>query len=206
MPRPQSPHAKAERHLARVSPPLEALIGRVGPCTLSPMPDPYRVLVRTIVSQQLGTKAAESISARLEALLGKAGYTPKRFAKITDTDLRACGLSGAKVKSIRDLTARIDSGELPIDAMDTLSDDEVATKLRQVHGIGPWSVDMFLIFCLGRPDVLPVGDFGLRAAVRDMFTMSDLPSVADLQTLAEPWRPFRTIATWYCWRYRDGQG
>jgi DNA-3-methyladenine glycosylase II len=123
--------------------------------------------------------------------------------ELSDDQLRACGLSGGKVRSIRDLTNKVLAKELRIDRLAKMDDETISQSLREVHGIGPWSVDMFLIFCLGRPDVLPVGDLGFRAGVRDLYALSDIPDVPAMQDMAEPWRPYRSIATWYIWRARD---
>jgi DNA-3-methyladenine glycosylase II len=197
-----SPYAKAQRHLSRQSPIFKAMIQRVGPCTLQPNPDYFAVLVQTIISQQLSTKAAFSIGTRLRDAVGKNGLTPKTIQKLEDEVIRACGLSGGKLRAVRDLSARALDGRLPVDQLIEMPDDEVTHRLLDVHGLGPWSVDMFLIFCLGRQDVLPVGDLGLRATVMEQFELLEMPSPKLLQELAEPWRPFRTVATWYCWKSR----
>jgi DNA-3-methyladenine glycosylase II len=197
-----SPYAKAERHLARKSPIFKKIIKRVGPCTFQPNPDYFTVLVKTIVSQQLSTKAALSISSRLHQALGDRGMTPKAIQALSDEVIRGCGLSGGKLRALRDVSARALDGSLPLNQLDDLTDEELTDCLLAVHGIGPWSVDMFLIFSMGRPDILPVGDFGLRAAVQEHYELPELPTPKILQELAEPWRPYRTIATWYCWRSR----
>jgi DNA-3-methyladenine glycosylase II len=193
---------KAERHLSRKSPVFRKIIRQIGPCTLKPNPDYFSVLVHTIISQQLSTKAAQTIGSRLhEALKGK-DLTPKAIQRLADEDIRACGFSGGKTKSLRDLCQRCLDGSLPINRLAEMSDEEVRENLLEVHGIGPWSVDMYLIFCLGREDVLPVGDLGLRASVRQHYELKELPAPPQLTEIAEPWRPYRTIATWYCWRSR----
>jgi DNA-3-methyladenine glycosylase II len=193
---------KAERHLSRKAPIFRKIIRQVGPCTLKPNPDYFSVLVHTIVSQQLSTKAALTIGGRLHEALNGKGLTPKAIQRLADEEIRACGLSGGKTKSLRDLCRRCLDNSLPINRLHELSDEEVREHLLEVHGIGPWSVDMYLIFCLGREDVLPVGDFGLKAAVQEHYGLKQLPSAPQLQEIAEPWRPFRTIATWYFWRSR----
>ncbi|HLW67540.1 MAG TPA: hypothetical protein VKS79_19650 [Gemmataceae bacterium] len=193
---------KAEQHLSRNSPIFRKIIRQIGPCTLKPNPDYFQVLVHTIVAQQLSTRAAKTIETRLHDALDGKGLTPKNIQRLADEEIRVCGLSGGKTKSLRDLCRRCLDGSLPIHRLRELSDEEVREHLLEVHGIGPWSVDMYLIFCLGREDVLPVGDFGLKAAVRDHYDLKELPSAPQLLEIAEPWRPFRTIATWYCWRSR----
>jgi DNA-3-methyladenine glycosylase II len=197
-----SQFSKAERHLSRNSPIFRKIIRRIGPCTLKPNPDYFAVLVHTIIAQQLSTKAARTIEGRLHGALKRKQLTPKNIQTLADEEIRVCGLSGGKTKSLRDLCCRCLDGQLPINRLHELSDDEVREHLLEVHGIGPWSVDMYLIFCLGREDVLPIGDFGLKAAVQEHYELKQLPSAPQLQEIAEPWRPYRTIATWYCWKSR----
>jgi len=197
-----STYLKAERHLSRKCPIFKKIIKQVGPCTFQPNPDYFAVLVHTIAAQQLSTAAAATIGSRLAQAVGRHEITPKGIQKLSDEDIRGCGFSGAKTRALRDLARRSLDGSLPLDRLAELSDEEVTHRLLEVCGIGPWSVDMFLIFCLGRTDVLPVGDFGLRAAVQEHYSLKALPAPKLLQELAEPWRPFRTIATWYCWRSR----
>jgi len=192
----------AEKHLARRDPRLRKLIRTVGRCTLKPDRDHFRVLVRTIISQQLSTRSASSILARLTAALEPDGYSPARVDALTDNVIRKCGFSGGKLRALRDLCAKLRAGTLPEKSWAELDDLEVRELLMQVYGIGPWSVDMFLMFSLGRPDVLPVGDLGLRAGVQALYKLPDLPTAAELTELAEPWRPYRSIATWYFWRGR----
>ncbi len=193
---------KAQRHLARRDPVLKRLIGLVGPCTLQPEPDGFLVLVRAIIAQLISTKAAASIFARLLATLGKAGLTPAVVLKAGEAKLRGVGLSRAKALALLDLAGRTRSGALPLADFPNLSDEEVIGHLVPVRGIGRWTAEMFLIFSLGRMDVLAVDDFGLRAGVRDHYGLAELPGRAFLRQHAEPWRPYRSVATWYLWRSR----
>ena len=197
-----SPHlyATARRHLGRRDPVLRRLMTAVGPCRLRPDPDHFLVLVRTVISQMISTTAAHSVFARLEYSLGRV--TPGTVLVAGETALRAAGLSRTKAGAILDLAARVRSGELPLDDLAGRDDDEVAGLLLPVRGVGVWTVEMFLMFSLGRQDVLPVGDFGLRAGVRDAYGLAEMPDAADLRARAEPWRPYRTVATWYFWRSR----
>ena len=197
----ESPYLVAQRAISRRDSKLRPIIKRVGPCTLRPMADRFSVLVRTIISQQLSTKAALTIGDRLLALV-PGGFTPERLGNLRDEQIRSCGISGGKLKSIRDLCARIGGGHLNPDDFPALSDEVLREKLTEVHGIGPWSVDMYLIFCLGRLDVLPVGDFGLRAGVKDQYGLEDLPGAVELRRRGATWQPYRSIATWYFWRSR----
>ena len=201
--KPAHRHAAAERHLANCHKEFAPLIAKVGPCRLRPRRDHFHILVRTIVSQQLSTKAANSILLRLMQSLGPTKIRPEAISQLSEAALRGCGLSGGKVRSLRDLSRRLLDGSLVLAGMRQLADEEIRERLLEVHGIGPWSVDMFLMFCLGRPDVLPVGDIGFRAGVRDLFGFSEMPSKDEIEELAQPWRPYRSIAAWYCWRVRD---
>ncbi len=161
--------------------------------------DAYGSLVRTIVGQQLSTKAARTIYARLVALFGDNPPTPAELLAAEETDLRAAGLSRQKIGYLRDLAVHVHSGELELDILHELSDEEVSDRITAVKGLGRWSADMFLMFHLRRPDVLPVGDLGIRRAVEQAYGLPELPDEDDLRTLAGPWRPQRTLACLYLW-------
>ena len=193
-------YTRARRLLARRDPILRDLMRRHGPCGLaeSQHTDPFVALVHAIISQQLSTKAAATIAGRVEALLGGA-LTPARVARVTDAELRQAGLSGQKVSYLRDLCARISSESLPLDALDRMTDDQVIEALTEVRGIGRWTAEMFLMFRLHRPDVLPIGDLGIVKAVQRAYRLRTLPSPARLQRLGETWRPYRSVACWYLW-------
>jgi DNA-3-methyladenine glycosylase II len=193
---------KARRHLARRDPVLKRLIAGVGPCTMRHDPDGFAALVRSIIAQQISTKAAASIHARLVQALGERGLQPPALLALTDEELRGAGLSASKVRSLRDLADKVHSGTVPLGRLPDLTDEEVIACLLPVRGIGRWTAQMFLIFSLGRPDVLPVDDLGLRAGVRQAYELADLPGREALTELAEPWRPYRSVATWYFWRSR----
>ena len=195
-------YQKARRHLARRDPVLKRLIASVGPCTLAPDPDVFPVLARSIVSQMISTPAARTIVARLLQALGDEGLTPAGILALGEPALRGAGLSGAKVRALTDLAGKAQTGELPLGGFPGLTDDEVVAHLVRVRGVGTWTAQMLLIFSLGRPDVLPVDDFGLRAGVREQYGLPGLPGRAELRSLAEPWRPYRSVATWYFWRSR----
>jgi DNA-3-methyladenine glycosylase II len=165
--------------------------------------DPYGALLRSIVGQQLSTKAAVAIYGRLAARYGDRTPTPRELLETDPEDLRTVGLSHAKVRYLRDLAERVEAGELDLDRISELPDDEVRAQLTQVKGLGPWSVDMFLIFHLGRPDVLPVGDLGIRKAVQVGYGLDELPDAATITTIGDRWRPWRTLASLYLWRSLD---
>jgi DNA-3-methyladenine glycosylase II len=191
---------KARRHLSIRDPVLRRLIATVGPCRLRQNPNRFAALVRSIISQQISTKAAASIAARLEHLLGQNGISPSKIMKVSDEALRATGLSAAKVRSLRDLAEKVRRRVVPLTRLHEMSDEEVVDRLVPVTGIGRWTAEMFLIFSLGRFDILPVSDLGLRSSVQRHYGLDELPVKDQLTELAEPWRPYRSIATWYLWR------
>jgi DNA-3-methyladenine glycosylase II len=193
-------YTKARRHLSRRDAILKQIVTRVGLCTLRTEPDRFALLARSIVSQQISGKAAASISAKLLAATGRSGMTARGILKLTPAKLRAAGLSEAKARSIRDLAEKVAGRVVMLDDIHERDDEDVIAHLIPVRGIGRWTAEMFLIFSLGRTDVLPVGDFGLRAAVQRWYELDELPDKADLVERAAPWQPYRTIATWYFWR------
>lgn len=191
---------KAQRHLARRDPVLKRLIAAVGPCTLTFHADRFALLTRSIISQQISTKAAHSIRTRLEQALGPAGITPATIRKASDETLRSAGLSANKARSLRDLADKVHSGSVALDEIQVGTDEDVIEQLVPVRGIGRWTAQMFLIFGLGRLDVLPVDDLGLRVGVQRQYELPEPPRKAQLIELAEPWGPYRSVATWYFWR------
>jgi DNA-3-methyladenine glycosylase II len=197
-----SDHSVAQRHLSRRDPILKRLIAAVGPCTLRYEPNRFASLARSIISQQISTKAALAIRMRLEEALGGEGMTPAGILALSDEALRAAGLSAAKQKSLRDLAGHARSGAVSLETIHALEDEEVVAALVPVRGLGRWTAQMFLIFSLGRLDVLPVDDLGLRTGVQEWYGLPQLPDKGRLTELAEPWRPYRSIATWYLWRSR----
>lgn len=180
---------------------MRDLIRRHGPCRLSDRQatDPFKALVQAIISQQLSTKAAATIGARVMALCGGDVPTPQAIEALTDEQLRAAGLSGQKTSYMRDLSRRVRDGSLVLGEIESLDDEDVITALTSVKGIGRWTAEMFLIFRLQRPDVLPVGDLGIVKAVKQNYGMRRVPSPTRLLTLGEQWRPYRSVACWYLW-------
>jgi DNA-3-methyladenine glycosylase II len=193
-------YSKAQRHLARRDEVLKNLIRLVGPCTLQHNPNRFAVLVHSIISQQISTKAAKSISNRLEQALAPQGITPRNLARTSEATLRAVGLSGQKTRYLLDLAQKVDGKTLPLKFLHELPDEEVISFLIEVKGIGRWTAQMFLIFSLGRLDVLPIDDFGFRVGVQRQYGLRKTPDGKRLTSLGERWRPYRTIATWYFWR------
>jgi DNA-3-methyladenine glycosylase II len=191
---------QARKHLSRQDPILRNIIRQIGPFTLQHNPDGFAVLVHSIISQQISTKAAAAIRIRLGNLLGPKGITLAGIRKASEETLRAAGLSRPKILYLRDLAEKVHGGSLSLDNLHHLEDEEIIDHLTQIRGIGPWTAQMFLIFSMARPDVLPVADFGLRAGVQRQYKLRKLPDKNRLMKLSEPWRPFRSIATWYFWR------
>jgi DNA-3-methyladenine glycosylase II len=188
-------------HLRSADPSLAAVIERHGPPTIAPRKDPVQSLARAIVSQQLSGKAADTIWGRVVALFPGGKFPkPEAILAIEDAKLRAAGLSGAKTAAIKDLAQHVVDKKVVPAKIGKLDDEAVAAMLLPVRGIGPWSVDMFLMFFLARPDVLPVGDLGIRKGMQKHFGLRKLPEADRMIELAAPWRPYRTIASWYMWR------
>src|SRR5688572_25404962 len=175
-----------------------------GPCGLAEAQhtEPFRALVSAIISQQLSTKAAATIKARLDALVDSR-LTPSRVAAVSDDALRSVGLSRQKIAYLRDLCRRVDSGELALGHLDAMSDEDVVAALTSVKGIGRWTAEMFLMFRLHRPDVLPVGDLGIVKAVQRAYKLRLAPTPVRLSRLGENWRPYRSVACWYLWASLD---
>ena len=196
-------YARAKRVLAR-DPVIRDLMRRYGACGLAAAQrsDTFTALTHAIISQQLSTKAAATIARRVDALFG-GQPTAAAIAARRDDELRAVGLSGQKIKYMRDLCARVADGSLPIGALDSMSDDAVIDTLTSVKGIGRWTAEMFLMFRLHRPDVLPVGDLGIVKAVQRAYRLRKAPGPERLAEIGEPWRPYRSVACWYLWASLD---
>jgi DNA-3-methyladenine glycosylase II len=165
--------------------------------------DAYGALLRSIVGQQLSTKAARTIYGRMLELFGGHAPSPKQLLAANPDDIRAAGLSRPKIAYLRDLARHVEDGELELDRFDELSDEKIIEELTAVKGIGEWSAHMFLMFHLGRPDVLPVGDQGIRNAVKTQYRLRKLPDANRLEKIARPWRPYRTLACLYLWSSLD---
>ena len=166
-------------------------------------PNPWEALARAIVGQQLSTRAAASIWNKLLAIFGGSMPTPEELLRRRRATLLKAGLSNAKVEYLRDLALRIKDGRLDLARLKDLSDEDVCAELVEVKGIGRWSAEMFLIFHLGRHDVVSAGDLGIRRAIQRAYEMEDLPGPEDIDRIAEPWRPHRTLAGLYLWRSLD---
>jgi DNA-3-methyladenine glycosylase II len=196
-------YARARRVLMRRDPVLAAAIKRIGACGMAERQrkDHLTALIGAIVSQQLSTKAAATIFGRLAALFPEGRITDAAgIAALSDEALRGVGLSGQKVSYLRDLSARIGDGRLLLDELDVLPDEEVITRLTAVKGFGRWSAEMFLMFRLHRPDILPAGDLGIVNAIHRLYRLRKRPDAKRILKMGEAWRPYRSVASWYLWQ------
>ncbi len=197
----------AHKHLARRDPVMKRLIREHGKCDLAPETrrPPFQSLVMAVAHQQLNGTAANTILGRFKRLFPKRKFPrAEDLASVTDKQLRACGFSFAKIASIRDIAAKTLNGVVPASRQIVkLSDDEIVERLTEVRGVGRWTVEMLLIFQLGRSDVLPADDFGVRNGFRHAYKKRDLPTVKELLEFGELWRPHRTTAAWYLWCAAD---
>jgi DNA-3-methyladenine glycosylase II len=189
-------------HLRALDPRWAERIARVGPCRLQPRRDRFETLVRAIIGQQISTRAAAAITERLRARTG-GSFVASALLEIDQSELRQVGLSGMKVDYIRSLADAVASGRLPLQRIGRLDDPTIIERLTAVRGIGTWTAEMFLIFALNRPDVLPIDDLGVRVGIRDHYGLDETPKPRACIPLAEPWRPFRSVASWYLWRGLD---
>lgn len=194
---------KARRHLRGADPVMKEMIDAVGPFTLRFDRDRFGLLVRSIISQQISTSAARSIRKRLQELAGPEGLTAANLATFTVDELRSVGLSLQKASYVTDLASKVNDGTVNLRQIGRLSDERIVDTLTQVRGIGQWTAQMFLIFSLGRPDVFPHADLGVRTAIRDRYGLDDLPDKETSHVIASEWRPYASVASWYCWRTLD---
>jgi len=195
---------EAVRHLARVDPVLKRLIQKVGPCTLAPRRDYFVVLCKAIFTQQISTAVAAVLFGRFRDLFPQRRPTPSSVLEALKSSpasvIRHCGLSRQKAVYIQDLARHFVDGRIPTRRLARMDDEAVIEALVNVNGIGRWTAEMFLIFVLNRPDVLPVDDLGLRQGVRELYGIDERPGAQALTAMGEKWRPWRTVATWYVWR------
>jgi len=200
--------AKARRELAAADPTMATLIERVGKIDIATRlrrrseerpADAYGALLRAIVGQQLSTKAARTIYGRILELFDGSTPAPEQLLEAEEADLRAAGLSGRKVEYVRDLAAHVLDGELELDRLGELSDEEVIAEIVAVRGLGQWTAEMFLLFHLERPDVLSGGDLGIRKAVQIEYGLAEMPPPARVLEIGEAWRPHRSLASLYLW-------
>ena len=215
-------YKKVRRHLSDNCPVMNRVIARVGPCILAPRgDDPFTLLVRCVIGQQISTKAAASIFERLaKAVTGPPDPHPAdgtslamwqretavplpKLARFTEADYKACGISAPKQRALRAIIEHVEANPDLLPSIPELSDDDIREQLTVIKGVGPWTVDMFLLFGISRPDVWAVGDYGLRVAVKNLFNMRKLPDAKRMIRVAKPWEPYRSVASWYLWRSLD---
>lgn len=202
-PLPAATGADALAHLRRADPVLAAVIDRVGPCTISYREPTFATLARAIVFQQLNGKAAQTIWQRLVEAAGGEPLRPDAVRALRMPALRRAGLSRQKATYVRELARLTADGTIDFTALPAMTDTEVIDSLTRVKGIGVWSAHMFLLFALRRPDVLPVGDYGVRAAIKRLYRKRKLPTPRGMEQIARSWRPYCSVASWYLWRSQD---
>jgi DNA-3-methyladenine glycosylase II len=195
-------YVRARRLLMRRDRVLGAAIKQIGPCGLASRQhaDHLSALAGSIVSQQLSSKAAATIFGRFRTLFPDGRITVEGISALDDQTIRGVGLSGQKLTYLRDLCSRIQDGRLELDALNTLPDEQVIERLTAVKGFGRWTAEMFLMFRLHRPDVLPVADLGITKAVQKLYRLRKRPDPKKILAIGEPWRPYRSVACWYLWR------
>ncbi len=192
---------RARRSLRRRDPALGAVIRRVGPCGLQASGDPYRSLVRSVVYQQLAGSAAGAILGRVRARFGGRIPRPERLLAATDAELRSDGLSRQKIAAVRGVASAFADKTLCNRRLRRMPDQEVVDAVTQVRGVGEWTAHMLLMFSLGRPDVLPVGDYGVRKGAMQLYGLDELPGRDQLEELTQAWHPWRSVGSWYLWRH-----
>lgn len=199
---------RAVAHLKRADPVLHRVITHVGPCRFAARAEGthFDALVRSIVYQQLAGKAAATIHGRLLGLWRGTSPTPAQLLRVSDERLRAAGLSRQKIGYLRDLAAHAHDGRLPLDDVDERPDDEILQDLVRVKGIGRWTAQMFLMFRLGRLDVLPELDLGVQKGIQLAYGLGTLPAPKQVQRIGAAWAPYRSVASWYMWRVVDVGG
>ena len=186
-------HLNKDRKLAKI-------IKNIGPYEIRVTKNKYESLVESIITQQLSGSAAKSISTRFRSLYSSRFPKPIDVIKTPQAKLKKTGLSRMKIDYIKGISEKIESKELRLQRLPKLSDEEVIEELTKVRGIGRWTAEMFLIFTLGRMDILPVGDLGLKKGIQKLHSLEKIPTVNEMEKIAEKWRPYRTIATWYLWK------
>jgi DNA-3-methyladenine glycosylase II len=196
---------QAAQHLSKHDEKLAAVIERAGLCTIRPHKNYYQELVDSIISQQLSVKAARAIEQRFQDMFGGHFPSPEEILTKDLEELRGIGFSYAKGRYVQDLAQKIIDGQVKFDTIDSLTNDEVITELTAVKGIGEWTAHMFLMFCMGRSDVLPVGDLGVRNGVKALYGFENAPSPDDVRDIAtnNDWHPYESIASWYVWQSLD---
>lgn len=195
----------AVKHLRRRCPVMRKVVKAVGPCTIKLRRDRFGMLARSILFQQISGHAANAILGKLLTRMPAGKLTADALAELSDEEFRASGVSGQKTRYLRSLAELTLDGQLTLTGLARKPDQEIIDGLVQVKGIGVWTAQMFLMFSLGRPDVLPWDDLGVRQAIRKLYDLDDLPKREECERVAAPWRPYASVASWYCWRSLEVQ-
>lgn len=203
MPLSPAERKKVVTHLRSGDRVLRKVIDAVGPFALKLERKRFAMLVRSIISQQISTGAARSIRRRLEETIAPASITEASISRLSPDELRGVGLSAPKASYLADLAQRVSSGDVKLQHIGRLSNEQVIDELTRVKGIGRWTAQMFLIFSLGRLDVFPYDDLGVRSAIRSLYGFDELPNKEQCLEIAKPWSPYESVASWYCWRSID---
>ena len=189
------------KYLSKADPQLAGVIKTVGKYSIKIRTNAFQSLVESIIYQQLAGSAANIIYTRFINHYNNVLPKPIQIISTSDIELKSkIGLSSNKVQYLKDLSTKVEQGKINLELLSTMSDEEVIAELTLVKGIGRWTAEMFLIFCLGRPDILPVTDLGIRKAVHKLYSLPELPKPAELLAISQPWRPHRTVASWYLWK------
>lgn len=192
-------------HVRERDPKLRPILDTLGILKFRPEGEPFDSLVESILSQQLAGAAASAIIGKVRALFPRGEVTATRLSRIDPKRLRTAGVSPQKLGYLNDLSARVSDGRLDLGSLSSMPDEKIMDVLDEVKGIGPWTVHMFLIFTLGRPDVLPVDDYGIKMSVKRVYGLGELPKKAEIEKIAARWVPFRTVASLYLWRAKDNE-
>jgi DNA-3-methyladenine glycosylase II len=183
---------------------MKQVIAKVGPCLMASRGDNlFEALVRCVIGQQISTKAAKSIFERLKTHSGQTGLSAGGLQAVTDEELKACGISGPKQRTLRALTGHVVENPDLLDGIAEREDEVIRSQLTAIKGIGPWTVDMFLVFAINRADVLATGDYAIRIAIKNLFNLRTLPDPKKCLKIADVWSPYRSVACWYLWRSLD---
>ena len=193
------------RHITRVDPKIRKLIKTIGPIKFTIDEDPFESLVESIISQQLSWQSATAIFRKLKTSLNRKVIDAQSLSELTDSELRQAGVSPQKILYLRDLTSRVLNGRLELKTLSAKADDEAVRVLDEVKGIGSWTAQMFLLFVLGRPDVLPVDDLGIQLAIKKVYSLRRLPKAEKIEKLAVNWHPYCSIAALYLWHAKRNQ-
>lgn len=199
--------AKAKRHLAASDAVLAPVVESAGLASFKPHKNYYEALVSSIISQQLSVKAASTIEGRFKNLFGGKLPRPEEILGKQPDELRTAGLSNAKARYVRDLAQHVIDEKIDFSTLNTLSNQEIISELTDVKGIGEWTVHMFLMFCMGRLDILPTGDLGIKNGIQKLYALENLPSPADIEVIADKykWAPYQSVACWYIWHSLDNK-